>query len=734
MSKGSSLNLLNARVQRAAVATGNDDIFDVTPPAGLQASDQIDGSGGNDTLRLTAAGTMDITLPGSFVNMEILRGSTGDDIFIVSNQRLAGITTIDGSTGNDKIQLASTQNDLNLQTIILTGIEHILGNALDNAIDGAASDDTIDGGEGSDILSGRGGADNLTGGLGDDTLYGGAGDDQLTGADNTEGEDVLIGGAGNDTYFVDGADDWINEIDDGGAGIDTISANETSYDLRNAQVRGDVENLTLTGNRNANGFGTRLDNTIIGNGGNNKLYGFEGNDRLSGGGGADRLEGGAGDDRLDGGAGNDVLLGGDGNDTYVVDSLTDIVDERVSTGTRPAPRATVNNDVIEASLTYSLTGNTSILGVVEHLTLTGNTAIDGTGNELDNILTGNSGNNRLYGLLGNDRLFGNAGADTLDGDDGNDTLDGGAGADTMIGGDGDDIYIVDDAGDMVDESTSSGMDTIRSSVTYSMVRQAGSLPQGSIEKLELTGTANIDGTGNGLANIITGNSGNNTLDGGAGADRLDGGGGTDILRGGRGNDTYVIDSYTDTLDESGGRPSDIDTIEIAMNISLANGSTQSPTIRGNIEGIKLTGTAALNATGNGLNNQLTGNLAANQLDGGLGNDTLTGGKGADVFIFSTALNATTNVDKITDFSDVEDTIRLDDGIFTAIGAPGLLAATAFTANVTGTATTTAHRIIYETDTGKLFYDADGSGNGAAIQFAEIAPNLRTLSIRDFVIF
>ncbi|MBB4067228.1 beta strand repeat-containing protein [Gellertiella hungarica] len=727
MPKGSTLNwrMAHGRVYEAGAV--GDDTFNVT---GYTATDNVDGGAGNDTVQLTAAGTMDITVPATFLNIENLRGSSGDDTFIVSNARLVGITSIDGGNGNNTIQMKTGEAEVSFANITLTNIQKIAGNAAANIITGSSSGDTIDGGEGDDTINGRDGNDNLTGGLGDDTLMGGAGDDRLTGSDNTDGEDTLVGGTGNDTYVVDGLDDVIDELADNGSGTDTVVANEVTYDLRSDRIRGEVENLTLTGSRNVNGFGTRGDNVITGNDGNNKLYGLEGNDTLIGGQGTDRLEGGAGNDRLDGGTGIDTLLGGIGNDTYVVDDARDIVDERATMLPKNAP----NNDTVEASITYSLTGNASIFGVIENLTLTGNTAIDGTGNELDNLITGNGAVNRLYGNEGNDKLVGGAGADILEGGDGNDTLDGGTGADTMSGGDGDDIYIVDDANDVVDESSGTGVDTIMSSVTYSMVRQNGALPQGSIEKLVLTGAANINATGNALANDIKGNDGNNTLDGGAGNDRLEGGAGTDTLKGGKGNDTYVIDSYTDTLDETSGRGSDIDTVEGAMNISFANGSTETPTIRGDIEGIRLMGTGNFNATGNGLNNELTGNSGNNRLDGGLGNDTLTGGKGADSFLFSTALNGTNNVDRITDFNAPEDTILLDHAIFTAAGAVGMIALNAFVSNLTGSATTADQRIIYEMDTGKLFYDADGSGAGAAIQFALLSANLRGLSNKDFVIF
>ena len=134
-------------------------------------------------------------------------------------------------------------------------------------------------------------------------------------------------------------------------------------------------------------------------------------------------------------------------------------------------------------------------------------------------------NDEAYGGGGNDSLRGDAGNDTLYGEEGDDLLDGGSGNDTMLGGNGNDTYVVGSTPDIVDETGADGLDTVRSTVTFSLV--ASTRVKGEIENLTLEGSGAINGTGNALDNVITGNGGNNVLAGLAGADTLNGGAGID---------------------------------------------------------------------------------------------------------------------------------------------------------------------------------------------------------------
>lgn len=363
----------------------------------------------------------------------------------------------------------------------------------------------------------------------------------------------------------------------------------------------------------------------------------------------------------------------------------------------------------------------------------------------NDTLNGSSYNDVLRSYAGDDAIYGNAGRDILYGGAGNDTIDGGGGIDTMSGGSGNDIYFVNYTSEQIVESggTSGGIDIVNSSVTWI-------LPE-SVEKLILTGTAAISGTGNALANTMTGNSGanilsglggNDTLIGGAGNDILDGGTGVDSMTGGLGNDTYVVNAAGDKTIENSGTGTGIDTVQSSITWTLG----------ANVEKLMLTGTAAINGTGNTLANTLTGNSGANILsggsgadklvgnggadilNGGSGSDTLTGGAGHDVFLFKTTLGGS-NVDSISDFTTsdetIYDTIQLSKTTFTQLTISSSLNLGRFRSSTDGSAADTNDYILYNTTTGALFYDADGSGKGVAVQFATLSNKPQKVTAADF---
>ena len=723
-------------------------------------NNQLDGQAGNDTLNGSAGND---TLTGGLGNDSLVGGEGTDTV-----KELSGVDVILTNSQLIQLSLANPSNSTS-QIDSLESIEQaqITGDSSNNIIDasgfsgpsqlnGGDGNDTLIGGVGNDALDGGNGNDNLTGGLGNDSLNGGAGTDillesgdvnftlttstniqlvgngtdtlvgieevRLTGGasnntlnasnftgntilDGGLGNDILIGGKGNDIYIVDSIGDQITEL--AAQGADTI---ESSINFSLVTLTA-IENLTLTGSQNLNAIGNDLANKITGNSGNNQLTGGLNNDTIDGGSGFDKLVesgnvnfiltnsqligngtdtlisieqaeltggignnsldasgfsagdvtlnggdgldtllGGKGNDWLTGGLGNDSLNGGDGidtvvesgdinfilanaqligngtdsltsieqaqltggasnnlldastftgnttlnggagidtlkgglgNDVYIVDTTTDVIVEAANSG----------NDTLVASVTLNLTD--LAFSNIENLTLTGTGNLNGTGNSANNFLMGNLGNN------------------TLIGNEGNDTLTGGGGNNTLIGGIGDDIYQIDNVTDVITELASQGMDTIVSSVSYSLLNLS------NLENLTLVGVNNLIGTGNATNNQLIGNDGDNILTGAAGNDTLNGGAGIDTLIGGLGDDLYQIDTSIDSLLENIGEGTD--TVQSSINYSLGT----------NFENLTLIGTDNIDGIGNELNNVLTGNSKDNSLRGGLGADTLIGGLGND---------------------------------------------------------------------------------------------------------
>lgn len=627
-----------------------------------------------------------------------LIGGAGDDTYVVG----AGDTIVEQLWGGaDRVITDATFTlSSEVEHLTLTGLAAIdgTGNALDNVLTGNSAANVLTGGAGHDTYI-VDGSDTIIehAGEGMDMVYASAswvlasdvehltltGTEAINGMGNVlhniltgnSATNVLTGGAGDDTYVVDGADTIVELVHEG---IDTVFSSATF------SLTPDLEHLTLTGTAGINGTGNGQNNMLTGNGSANVL---------------------------DGGAGADTLYGYAGDDTYVVDDVGDTVAENPGAGI----------DAVHSSVTYTLGDD------VENLTLTSNTAINGTGNALANVLTGNSAANTLAGGAGNDTYVvgagdtvtessgqgtdavhsavtftlganienltligtaaingtGNTLANTLVGNSGVNVLSGGTGADTMSGGAGDDTYVVDGSGDIVTELANEGKDTVQSAITYTL--------SANVEHLTLTGSSHISGTGNASDNVLTGNSGTNTLTGGAGNDTyvvgtgdtvteqssagtdmvqsaitwtlganlenltltgssaingtgntlnnvitgnsganvLNGGTGTDTMAGGVGNDTYVVDNAADVVTEAAG--AGIDIVQSSVTYVLGN----------ELETLTLTGSAAINGTGNALNNTLTGNTGNNVLNGSAGADTMSGGTGNDTYVVDNVLDTVT---------------------------------------------------------------------------------------------
>jgi Ca2+-binding RTX toxin-like protein len=431
------------------------------------------------------------------------------------------------------------------------------------------------------------------------------------------------------------------------------------------------------------------------------IAGTGNDDLLSGGDGDERLLGGARDDILRDGAGSDTLTGGIGADIFVLDSdgeIDEITDfqpgiDRIDLSGWTFLRSASQLTLYEQSNGIDIAFGNEVLKV---RTMTGapiSAASVGAMNliDLDRILpfwfevtqqsladkTGGAGNDTLTGGMSNDRLDGAGGADYLLGAGGDDTLDGGTGSDYLNGGPGSDEFRVDDLGDQVVESPRwAGHDHVTASVDFWMGRA-------HIEDLTLSGSANIRGVGNGLMNVIEGNAGDNILDGGKN---------NDTLIGGQGNDSYYLRAPGDTAIEAAGEG--IDVIRAFRSVLMP----------ANIERMYLQTTVALNGIGNDEANLIVGNMAANQLIGRGGRDTLKGLGGADAFVFDRA-PGNNNVDRIIDFVPGEDRIWIKANLFglaTGDVTPDML-------HFGKHADDPNDRVMYDSGTGGLWIDPDGSG-------------------------
>jgi Ca2+-binding RTX toxin-like protein len=667
-----------------------------------------------------------------------------------------------------------------------SGNDSLSGLGGNDELIGYGGNDTLDGGEGSDVLRGRDGSDSLLGGNGDDTLWaeggfndsyndrnylnGGAGNDVLY---SGYGRDTLTGGAGDDSLsnsqgtlayeFVKGL-----ELLQGGDGNDTLSS------LSSSRLEGGVGDdlLTFQGALAMGGMfelvgGSGIDTINVGGtdvlfvarvmdfqagaGGDvvdmsswNSFTGMQGTDdpfdpslgylRL--------MQAGTGTvfqfDR-DGAAGSAYgwrtilrLEGVNAAALTLADNFINIGNIRTLTtvnGTDTAPtviapiadQKAIAGKFIDLSLPVTQVFQDADVGdrlVVSFTLADGSPLPNGVGasftqdgNALTARLAGQIPDGTPFGALsirmtvtdtagraasdvfvigpassGNDSLSGTAGGDRYDGLGGNDTIDGAGGNDYLVGNSG--------------------------------------------------------------ADSLIGSAGNDTLIGGTGNDRLDGGTGNDAMLGGAGNDTYVVDNASDKVYETttvGGSTNAGGADKVFSSVSFNLAAYKGVSF---VENMTLTGTAAISGTGNALANTITGNSGRNVLSGGSGNDTLsggagndtlvggsgndslTGGTGLDVFRFNTALSAATNRDRITDFNVADDTIQLENTVFTKLTTTGTLASGLL--RIGSAAADRNDHLIYNPTTGALSYDADGSGAGAAVQLATLGAGL-ALTASDFFI-
>ena len=388
----------------------------------------------------------------------------------------------------------------------------------------------------------------------------------------------------------------------------------------------------------------------------------------------------------------------------------------------------VNLDPIANTITIDITAANELRGTPNADRLVGTAAseiisglgdndviIGGGGNDL---IDGGDGNDVIIAGSGNDVINGGAGSDQISAGDGNDTLDGGSTVagqeDILIGGLGNDIYVTALRGTSIMEAANEGIDEVRASSSVFV------LPN-HVENLTYTGSGSFLGFGNALDNVITGGTGADGLVGDAGNDTLDGGtGAANELIGGTGDDIYVVRVAGDTIIEFAGEGSD--TVQTAL---------ASYTLRPNVENLVYTGSAAFTGVGSADNNSITGGSGDDALSGLDGNDILTGGTGADMLIGGNGadqfryLGGETGLDRIIDFTSGTDRIAL------ALSGFARTATLDFVSGAGAVANSTNSTFLYDTNTGIVSYDADGTGAGAAVQLAQLNTGL-SLTVADFV--
>ena len=708
---------------------GNDYLFGAN-------GDVLNGGAGDDVLYGVSESSFSMTANGGTGFDWFMLLSPTDGNYIADLTKGLVTATVNGNSIS--ISLASVEG-----IVGTTGNDRFIGNAASNCFDVDRGADTVNGGGGFDVVGHAVRADDVAIGSGVvadlsagtygyassvstlvsiEGVFGSAFSDRLQGDDLNNrfwsglGGDQIIGLLGVDTvsydamyrYSLAGEGGVVSEI------VGGVSVNLTLG--RAAKPDGSLD--VLVGIERVLGSfgqdtirGSAASDTLMGGGGADRLYGGNGNDQLFGfhdgvliipfvsvhyADGADTLDGGAGLDSLIGGAGDDSLIGGAGADRLQGDDGDDLL------------YGFLDNSGEDAGL------------------------IDGA-----DTLDGGAGSDTLRGNRGNDSLSGGDGDDNLRGDAGNDTIDGGLGYDRVS-------IRFDELPRATGVTFSAALIGTIPELLFGDGRGGQDLLK-SIEAVNLTGTAYAD-----------------TLTGSAGNDYFRGEGGDDVLRGESGFDVVIFDDAPGAVqaDLSLQRALGAEGSDSLVGFEGLSGSAFGDTLKGNSGVNSLEGMAGNDTlSGVGGDDELFGGNGNDLLDGGAGNDvlvgelgqdrllgssgkdqlwggggadTLTGGIGNDGFYFSDGPEAGGVFDRITDFMVGEDHIYLYSPAYAGLGPDGTLASEAFT--IGAAASTADQRLIFNDQTGRLYYDADGNGEQAQLLLASIAVTGEALSAGDFSIF
>jgi Ca2+-binding RTX toxin-like protein len=749
---------------------------------GGDGNDTLDGGDGDDVLEGGKGNDTYIHRIGVFAGKDKIVDTGGSD-------RLS----IEGLTGNFTAVAATATGTLSDGTTY-RGIEHFTIRATgsgDNVIVTGAGNDVISSYDGNDTLKGGAGHDELDTGRGVDHAEGGDGNDEvLFGAG---GADTGSGGAGTDklTVIRDGTDALTFRVVGNTA---TLSDGSSFTDFEIFSVsfgNGDDVVESVGSAQSVAFFGNGGNDTLIGSAGNDRLSGGDGNDTLTGKGGDDDIDGGYGDDTIDAGTGNDRIVDSGGRNTIVAGSGNDEVHlQSYSYGSVIVMENTVDlgdgNDRLNAymrvgekldaqggagidsarldfstftkSLTFTLSATASVTNA--SVTLKGFEIIDITGGGGNDTFTGGSRDDVLRGGDGVDTLKGGDGHDFISGDSGNDKLYGGNGNDTIYG----DSYLFNKGRDVIDAGA--GNDTVYAglgdtadggsgndalwvmlteqkkdyTLTFSKtIKLDSKTVYKNFESLGYMGSQGKDiVTGSSADDYIDGGLGNDTLKGGKGNDRLSDGAGNDKLYGQDGNDYFYrsIAGGKDLFDGGAGADTLIfHTGGISAIVDLEKQSKND----GSAKGLEIRSIETI--IGSYLDDDLRGNSAANRLDGGYGDDVLqgrggndiltggsgddwlTGGSGKDKFVFDFGSRGGDG-DVITDFTRGTDKLAISGYSF------GMSKTVNLVTGADPAARDTKPVFLFETDNGRLWYDADGKGDADKELIATLQ-GVTKLSTGDF---
>ncbi|MEH2177886.1 beta strand repeat-containing protein [Nostoc sp.] len=757
----SSNNLLNGGDGNDFLSTSGSDEYNTYAPEYNDRSlgnNTLNGGAGDDTLNASGSLGNNLLDGGDGNDSLSISGFESSEEYTASNSRSDGDNTLNGGAGDDTLSASGSNGDnllnggdgndfLDISGYIYrytdsyfdsrsSGKNLLSGGDGNDTLtaSGATGNNTLNGGNGDDSLTGGGGKDSLTGGGGKDKfVYKGLSNDTINNGTHTIADFTGVGKGTNPTAAVIAKVDTLIFQDNSGFTADNLLLTQngtslsisfqgygnTRFILENFALE-NLDNLSLStgatvdlGNilfygqttltdsfdvfdanstqstvfkKNTVTFLNDLDNNVSGfdnsndvingQGGDDIIEGLSGNDILRGSNGNDTLNGGDGNDTLDGGDGNNTVNGGNGDDSLNFYSLSTSVTQTVDGGT--------GNDTLSLSYSSATTGITSTFDPTTNITEISTTA-DTTVFSYKNIEQLN-----ITGTNYDDYLLGSNGNDTLRPGNGNDTIDGGAGEDLLDisfskgnhllnGGDGNDSLqarsnIYDEFGNYIG-SSASGDNTLNGG--------AGN------DILDIYGSADdnlLDG-GNGNDSLTANNtSGNNTLIGGVGDDTLEiYGSSANILDGGDGNDSLITSG--------------------AIGNNTLEGGNGDDTLRG--------------GSGDAI------------LIGGKGNDRLFGEGGTDTFVFN---SFDEGLDLIRDFGAINEPneiIQVSAAGFGGGLSAGVLQANQFTLGES--ATTSSQRFIYNSTTGALFFDSDGSaGAFTQVQFAGLSPGL-SLTNNNFVV-